>query len=166
MVISKKIGISDGIVNLLEHFPLIKKYFKNFGWVIRCRYSLLMSRNPYCFRLLMHVSLYLYYKSWNNWKRFSPRLGPPYPLRRPHLSGQKAWRKRGGDWFRQYFPPKFYYFLHQQFSIHTFCTHILLSFSIHILFFAHTLTHNSCCFFFWKDNNWHHCLWKKKKDVY
>ena len=46
------------------------------------------------------------------------------------------------------------------------CINILLSFSMHILFFAHMLTHNSCYFFFWKDNNWHHCLWKEKKNVY
>jgi len=37
----------------------------------------------------------LYYKSWNNWNPFSPRWGPPYPSRRPHLSGQKVWWKRG-----------------------------------------------------------------------
>ena len=38
------------------------------------------------------------------------------------------------------------------------CINVLLSFSIHILSFAHTLTYNSCHFFFWKDNNWYHCL--------
>ena len=111
-----------------------------------------------------HISLY--YKSWNNWKYFTPRLGPPYPSRRPHLSGQKVWRKGEGDWFRQCFPPKSYYFIHQQFPIPTSCTHILFSFSTHILSFADSLTHNSRHFFFWKDNNWHHCLWKEKKDVY
>ena len=46
------------------------------------------------------------------------------------------------------------------------CINVLLSFSIHVLSFAHTLTHNSRHFLFWKDNNWHHYLWKKKKDVY
>ena len=97
---------------------------------------------------------------------FSPRLGPPYPSRRLHLSGQKVWRKGGGNWFRQYFPPESYYFLHQQFPIPTSYTHILLSFSTHILFFEYSLTHNSRPFLFWKDNNWHHCLWKENKDVY
>ena len=106
----------------------------------------------------INLSIYLYYKSWNNWKQFSPRLGPPYPSRRSHLSVQKAWRKGGRDWFRQCFPPKSYYFLHQQFTIPIFCTHILLFFSTHIPSFAYSLTHNSRHFFFWKDNNWHHCL--------
>ena len=81
---------------------------------------------------------------------FLPRLGLLYPSRRPHLSGQKVWRKGEGDWFRQYFPPKSYNFLHHQFSIPTFCTHILLTFSTHILMFVHTLTHNSRHFFFWR----------------
>ena len=46
------------------------------------------------------------------------------------------------------------------------CINILLSFSIHIFSFAYTLTYNSRHFFFWNDNNWPHCLWKEKKDVY
>ena len=137
-------------------------------------------------------------------KMFLTKIRPTVPLTEAPLSGQKVWWKGGGDWFRQCFPPKSYYFLHQQFSIPTFCTHILLSFSTHILSFAHTLTHNLCHFsfrriiidivvygrkrktcinvllsfsihilsfahklthnsrhiFFWKNNNWHHCLWK------
>ena len=36
---------------------------------------------------------YLYYKSWNNWKQFSPKLGPPYLSRRTHLSDPEFWRK-------------------------------------------------------------------------
>ena len=108
----------------------------------------------------------LYYKSWNNWNHFSPKLDPLCPSRRPHLSGQKTWRKIGGHWFRQWFPLKSYYFLHQQFLIPTSCTHILLSFNTHIFSFAYSLTHNSPHFFFWKVDNWHHCLWKEKKDVY
>jgi len=125
---------------------------------------LILSRNcGFNWHFTEHVPN-LYYKSWNNWKRFSPRLGPPYPSRRSHLSGQKDWRKGGGDWFRQCFSPKSYYFLHQQFLIPTSCTHILLSFSAHILSFAHKLTHNSRHFLFSKDNNWHHCLWKENKE--
>ena len=98
---------------------------------------LILSRNcGFNWHFTEHVPN-LYYKSWNNWKRFSPRLGPPYPSRRSHLSGQKDWRKGGGDWFRQCFSPKSYYFLHQQFLIPTSCTHILLYlaqtyFSLHI----------------------------------
>ena len=38
------------------------------------------------------------------------------------------------------------------------CINVLLSFGIHKLSFAHTLTDNSRHFFFWKDNNWHHYL--------
>ena len=36
---------------------------------------------------------YLYYKSWNNWKHFSPKLNPLYLSRRSHLSDPKVWRK-------------------------------------------------------------------------
>ena len=145
-------SLSHFIIVMLEAWDAILK------WI--CFFSNGMGRT------LLQNGVNLSIKSWNNWNIFSPRLSPPYPSRRPHLSVQKVWRKRGGDWFRQCFPPKSYYFLHQQFSIPTFCTHILLSFSTHILSFAHTLTHNSCHFFFWKDNNWHHYLWKEKKDVY
>ena len=35
------------------------------------------------------LTTYLYYKSWNNWNSFSPRLGPPYPSRWSHLSAQR-----------------------------------------------------------------------------
>ena len=98
-------------------------------------------------RLQIYTIIYLYYKSWNNWKQFLPRLGPPSLSLMSHLSGQKVWQKGGGDWFRKCFPPKFYYFLHHQFFIPISCTHILLSFSTHILFYAHKLTHNSRHFF-------------------
>ena len=62
------------------------------------------------------------------------------------MLGQKTWRK-WGHCFRQCFSSKFYYFLQYQFSIHISRTHILLFFSIHILFFAHTLIYNSRYFF-------------------
>ena len=56
---------------------------------------LILSRNcGFNWHFTEHVPN-LYYKSWNNWKRFSPRLGPPYPSRRSHLSGQNDWRKGG-----------------------------------------------------------------------
>ena len=42
------------------------------------------------------LSLSIYYKGWNNWNSFSPRLNSPYPSRRPHLSGKNVWQK-GGD---------------------------------------------------------------------
>ena len=83
-------------------------------------------------------------------KTFLTKIRPTVPLTEAPLVRPKAWRKGGRDWFRQYFPPKSYYFLHQQFSIPTSCTHILLTFSTHILFFAHTLTYNSHHFFFWR----------------
>ena len=35
-----------------------------------------------------------------------------------------------------------------------------------VLFFAHALTHNSDRYLFWKDNNWHHYYFIRKKDVY
>ena len=36
---------------------------------------------------IYEISLfYQPYKSWNNWNLFSPKLSPPYPSRRPHLS--------------------------------------------------------------------------------
>ena len=144
-------------------------------------------------------------------KIFLTKIRPTLPLTDAPLVRPKGLTKGRGDWFHQYFPPKSYYIWHQQFSIPTSCTHILLSFSTYILFFTHTLTHNShlffsfgriiidiivhgrkrktcinvllsfsihilsfahtlihnlCHFFFWKDNNWHHCLYKEKKDVY
>ena len=55
----------------------------------------------------------------------------------------------------------------QQFPIPISCTHVLLSFSIHIYFPLHIhWPHNSHHFFFWKELNWHNYLWKEKKDVY
>ena len=66
-------------------------------------------------------------------KTFLTKIKPTVSLTKAPLSGQKAWWKGWGDWFRQCLPPKSYYFLHQQFSIPTSYTHILLSFSIHIL---------------------------------
>jgi len=35
----------------------------------------------------------LYYKSWNNWNPFSPRLGPPYSSQRPYLSAREVWQE-------------------------------------------------------------------------
>ena len=97
--------------------------------------------------------LYLYYKSWNNWKHFSLRLGPLYPSRRPHLSGQKAWPKGGGDWFRQCFHqnpitfytidflypplvPTYYFFLAYTYfplHIHRLIIHVIFSFGMIII---------------------------------
>ena len=124
----------------------------------------------------------LYYKSWNNWNPFSPRWGPPYPSRSPHLSCLKVWRKGGGDWFHQYF--------HQ--NSNTFYTRNILypplvpayyfPLAHTLLSFEHAFTHNShhylfgrviidiivygrkrkTCIIFGRKNKWHYCLreWK------
>jgi len=79
-------------------------------------------------------------------RNLSPSLAAERLRRWPSLCSEGGVPNRG-DWFRLCFPPKSYYFLHHQFPIPTSCTHILLSFSTHILFFAHILAHNSRHFF-------------------
>ena len=66
--------------------------------------------------------LYLYYKNWNNCKLFSLKLGPPYPLRRSHLSGQKVWRKGGDIDFVYQKPLKAKTFFTKSFYIPTPCS--------------------------------------------
>ena len=59
-----------------------------------CTHCILDIFSPYIVHdLKIFDRVYQSIKSWNNWNSFSSRLGPPYPLRRPHLSVQKVWRK-------------------------------------------------------------------------
>ena len=111
-----------------------------------------------CFKKGVHTVKYIYYKSWNNWNPFSPRLGSPYPSRRSHLSaqmfGEKGCRPTKlieGKYFHQ--NPNTFYTKHS--STHLLCPYI--TFLCHTLYFPfHALTHNSRRYLFWKDNNWHH----------
>ena len=81
---------------------------------------------------------------------FLSKIRPTVPLTETPLVRPKSLTKGRGRLVSSMFPPKSYYFLHHQFFIPSSCTHILLFFSIHIFFFAHTLTYNSRHFFFWR----------------
>ena len=41
------------------------------------------------------TKFFLYYKSWNNWKHFSPRLSPPYLSQKPHCQAKKPDERDG-----------------------------------------------------------------------
>ena len=167
---------------------------------------------------------HLYYKSWNNWNPFSPRLGPPYPSRRTHLSAQrfdergcrptklieeKCFHQNPNTFYTKHFylltfVPTYYFLVaYTYFPLHIHWPiiyvifsfgmiiidiiiygrkrktyiNVLLSFSIHILSFAHMLTYNSrhflkriiidiivyerkrkMCIIFRKKNKWHQRL--------
>ena len=79
---------------------------------------------------LLYLSINLSIKSWNNWKSFLPRLVPPYPSRRSHLSGQKIWRKGVETHFLiegKYFHQKVNTFYTKNSTIPTHPTRITLS---------------------------------------
>ena len=94
-------------------------------------------------------------------KIFLTKIRPIVPLTEAPLVRPKGLMKGRGTLVSSIFSTKIILLFTPAISY----TLILLSFSIHILSFAHTLTHNSH-HFFWKNNNWHHCLWKENKDAY
>ena len=99
-------------------------------------------------RLQIYTIIYLYYKSWNNWKQFLPRLGPPSLSLMSHFTDVPLVRPKGltkgrGRLVSSMFSTKILLLFTPAISYtHLLYPHITF-FRIHILSFAHTLTHNS-----------------------